>query len=153
MKKIIIGADGLGTNLKDALAEHLIQRGYEVQDLGTKNYYEIGALVGKAISSGTADGGVMCCATGMGPTIVANKFPGVYSGVLESEFTAQRCKIVNNCNAISIGEQVVGQERAKGMVDLWLDGTFGSGCGFDELAGFLKDALGEIRKIEDANMK
>ncbi len=156
MTRIIIAADPLGYELKDFVKKHLIERGFEVCDLcpnGPIDYYLAGAGVGEAVSKGDADLGMAFCATGMGPSIVANKFKGVYASVIESDFTSERCKIVNNANVLTMGQQVLTKEKALIAVDKWLDAKFTKGCGFDDLGDFLTDALAKIREIEAKNMK
>ncbi len=154
--KIIISADPLGFELKNTIKAHLCERGIEVIDTcpdGPLDYYIAGAKVGEAVSKKEADLGMAFCATGMGPSIVANKYKGVYASVIESDFTSERCKIVNNANVLTMGQQVLTKEKAIIATDKWLDSVFTKGCGFDELGDFLKNALTEIKKIEERNMK
>ena len=82
-------------------------------------------MVGKAVANKEVDYGIAICWTGMGVSIVANKFKGVYAGVVKSTFTAERCKVINNCNVLTMGQSVVTPEMAKAMVDLWLGSKFG----------------------------
>ena len=156
MTKIIISADPLGFELKETIKEHLITRNIEVLDVcpdGPIDYYIAGAKVGEAVSRGEVDFGMAFCATGMGPSIVANKFKGVYASVIESDFTSERCKIVNNANVLTMGQQVLTKEKAIIAVDKWLDAKFTKGCGFDDLGDFLTESLKKIKEIEEANMK
>lgn len=156
MSKIIIAADPLGFELKNKIKEHLISRGYEVEDVcpdAPVDYYIAGGKVGEAVSTGKADLGMAFCATGMGPSIVANKFKRVYASVIESDFTSERCKVVNNANVLTMGQQVLTPEKAVIAIDKWLDAKFTKGCGFDDLGDFLTDSLQKIKEIEDKNMK
>jgi ribose 5-phosphate isomerase B len=106
------------------------------------------------IQSGKAERGILFCGTGMGVSIVANKFKGVYASVVESEFTGERCKIINNSNIISMGGWVVSAFRAKKIADLWLEASFVKGKKeLEEVADFLKGAVREIEKIEEITMK
>jgi ribose 5-phosphate isomerase B len=83
---------------------------------------------------------------------VANKFKGVYASVVESEFTGERCKIINNSNIISMGGWVVSPYRAKKICDLWLDAAFTRGDrDLEEFSDFLKVAFKEIQDIEKKN--
>ena len=91
-KKIIIGADDSGFTLKEAVKEYLIKNGYEVTDVGTLSldepvvYYEVGRRVAKEVADKKFERGLLFCGTGMGVSLVANKFPGVYCGLCESVF-------------------------------------------------------------------
>lgn len=156
MEKIILGADGLGFELKGQIRDYLKEKGYEVEDINPDeplDYYVVGSKVGAAVSEGRADLGMAFCATGMGPSIVANKYKGVYASVIESDFTSERCKVVNNANVLTMGQQVLTVQKAKIAVDKWLDAKFGKGCGFDDLSDYLADCLEKVKEIEAANMK
>ncbi len=159
MEKIMVGADGMGYQLKDFIRDHLKTKGYDVIDIGTfKNgtpldYYAVGKMVGKAVSNKEVDYGVVICWTGMGVGIIANKFKGVYAGIVESTFTAERCKIINNCNVLAMGQSIVTPEMAKAMVDLWLGSKFGQGLGIDDNKDYLVGCLAEINIIEEENFK
>lgn len=156
MAQIIIGADGLGFELKGEIKKFLTEEGYTVVDVNPDaplDYYVVGARVGSAVSRGEADLGMAFCATGMGPSIVANKFKGVYASVIESDFTSERCKVVNNANVLTMGQQVLTMEKAKIATKKWLDAKFGQGCGFDSLSDYLADCLEQVKAIENENMK
>ncbi len=156
MKRIILGADKLGFSLKETMKSYLETKGYQISDINPDaplDYFVVGAKVGQAISEKRADLGMAFCATGMGPSIVANKFKGVYAAVVESGFTAERCRVVNNANVLTMGQQVLTPEKAMLATDKWLDAKFGEGCGFDDLKAYLADCLLEVQKIENANMK
>jgi ribose 5-phosphate isomerase B len=158
--KIIIGADPSGFPLKTEIKDHLLKQGHEVVDVGMHDakkevtYYDAAAMVARKIQAGEADRGILFCGTGMGVSIVANKFKGIYASVVESEFTGERCKIINDANVLCLGCWIVSSYRAKKIVDLWLGAEFTKGKKeLDQFAGFLKDAFKEIEKIEAANMK
>jgi ribose 5-phosphate isomerase B len=159
MEKIMVGADGMGYQLKDSIRDYLKTKGYDVIDIGTfekgnpLDYYTVGKMVGKAVSNKEVDYGIAICWTGMGVGIVANKFKGVYAGIVESTFTAERCKVINNCNVLAMGQSVVTPEMAIAMVDLWLGSKLGQGLGVDKNKDYLVAALSEIKKIEEDNFK
>ena len=129
-KKIIIGADPGGCELKEAVKEHLIKKGYLVDDVGTKpeeetvEYYDVGYRVASAVSKKEYDRGIVFCGTGMGVSLVANKVPGVYCGVVESVYTARLCRYINNCNMLALGGFLNGKEKACAMADAFLDSDF-----------------------------
>ena len=158
--KLIIGADVSGLPLKKEVKEHLLKHGHEIVDVGMNNpkkqvtYYDAAAMVARKIQKGEADKGILFCGTGMGVSIVANKFKGIYASVVESEFTGERCKIINDANVLCLGCWIVSPYRAKKIVNLWLAAKFTKGQKeLEKVAVFLKDALKEIKKIEATTMK
>ena len=154
MEKILLGADAWGADLKNDIREHLKKKGYEVIDIGTtdskKNipYYEIAATAAKKVQKGEVDKAVIFCGTGMGVSIVANKFKGIYASVIESEYTAKMCKVINNANILTMGGMIVSHNIAKLAVDSWLEASHTEGMEPD-IADFLKKALVEIENIEE----
>ena len=155
--KIIIGADIAGFDLKEDIKVHLAKSTTEVIDIGmydSKNpipYYEVAANAAGKLQQGEADKAILFCGTGMGMAIVANKFKGVYAGVVESEFGGLHCRAINNTNVLTMGGWVVSTYRAKKIVNQWLNASFTEG--YEDIADFLGGALGEIKKIEDRTMK
>jgi ribose 5-phosphate isomerase B len=154
MEKVLLGADAWGMELKDAIKEHLEKKGYSIIDIGMTSakepipYYTVAANAAKKIQDKEVDRAILFCGTGMGVSIVANKFKGVYASVIECEYTAKMCKAINNSNVLTMGGMIISPYRAKMAVDNWLETSHTQG--FDpELAGFLKDSLKEIAKIEE----
>jgi ribose 5-phosphate isomerase B len=158
--KILIGADFAGFALKEEVKGYLIESGRDIVDIGmhsldkTLPYYEVAAKAARKIQSGEADRGILFCGTGMGVSIVANKFKGIYASVVESEFTGERCKIINDANVLTMGGWVVSPYRAKKISDLWLNAAFARGeKDLEEFSDFLRSALVDIKKIEDETVK
>lgn len=157
-KKIIIGSDKTGFQLKEDLKEHLLNNGYEVEDAGmypdeeVRPYYKTAKIVAEKIQSGEFEKGILCCGTGMGMAIVANKFKGVYAAVVESSYPAKMCKIVNNANILAIGGWLIASKQASAMVDNWLEAAFTEGFPEDRKE-FLENALNEVMNIEEENFK
>ena len=157
MKKIIIGADRSGFSLKEAIKEHLISIGYDVKDVGMQNqddfkaYYEVAPKVAEAIQKKEFEKGILCCGTGMGMNIIANKFKGVYAGVVEGNYTAKMSSVINQANVLTMGGWVVAPQQAIDMVDTWLNTGFTEG--FEARADFLCNAFSEVEKIEENNFK
>jgi ribose 5-phosphate isomerase B len=128
----IIASDHGGLELKECIKAYLENRGIEVRDLGTSNgdsvdYPDFGERVGKAISTGEAAKGILICGTGIGMSIVANKFPGVRAALIWDDFTARMSKEHNNANIIVMGGRMLTAEKAKEMVGVWLDAEFEGG--------------------------
>ncbi|ABA88687.1 ribose-5-phosphate isomerase B [Syntrophotalea carbinolica DSM 2380] len=128
----LIASDHGGLELKEQVKAYLKQRNIEVRDLGTDNgdsvdYPDFGERVGRAISTGEAEKGILICGTGIGMSIVANKFPGVRAALIWDEFTARMSKEHNNANIIVMGGRMLSDDKASQMVGVWLDATFEGG--------------------------
>lgn len=129
-KKLLIGADPMGFELKNAIKQHLIDNGYHVDDIteqGAIHYSNVGDTVGQKISQGDYQTGIIFCGTGMGVSISANKHPHVYAGVCESITTARLCRSINNCNVLAFGGLLLTPFKAKQMVDAYLNAQFSHG--------------------------
>lgn len=118
--------------MKEAIKGFLAQRGLAVEDLGTSDnvsvdYPDFGVRVSRQVSTGGAELGILVCGTGIGMSIVANKFPGVRAALINDEFTARMSKEHNNANIIVLGGRVVDVPEALRMVGIWLDSTFEAG--------------------------
>jgi ribose 5-phosphate isomerase B len=128
----IIASDHGGLELKEAIKECLKVRGIDVRDQGTINgdsvdYPDFGEKVARAVSTGEAEKGILICGTGIGMSIVANKFPGVRAALISDDFTARMSKEHNNANIIVMGGRTSSAEQACRMVEIWLDAGFEGG--------------------------
>ncbi|KAF2287887.1 hypothetical protein GH714_003098 [Hevea brasiliensis] len=119
--KIITGADSFGCNLKDALVSHLRSLKIDVEDLGTSSYYSIAAEVGRRVSAANATSpsslcpeirGLVACGTGVGVSIFANKFPGVFASTCLSTAEAINTRSINNCNVLAVSGMSTSPESA-----------------------------------------
>ena len=129
---VVIGSDHGGLQLKAVLFEALRQRGLDVRDMGTDNgdsvdYPEFAEKVAGAVSRGEANSGILICGTGIGMSIVANKFPGVRAALVTDEFMAQMAKEHNNANVLVLGGRVLDAPTACRLVGIWLDAAFEGG--------------------------
>jgi ribose 5-phosphate isomerase B len=129
---IVLGSDHGGLDLKEAVKELLKQRGVDFVDCGTDNgdsvdYPDFGDKVARKVSSGDAEKGILFCGTGIGMSIVANKFPRVRAALVTDVFMARMAKEHNNANILVLGGRVLDQENAKKMVAVWLDASFEGG--------------------------
>ena len=132
MLKIAVASDHGGFALKEKVKEHLVQRGFEVDDLGTHSeesvdYPAYGKACGEAVTSGKADLGVVVCGTGIGISIAANKVKGVRCGLCTSVEMAKLTKQHNNANILALGGRTTAPELAMEIVDAWLDTEFEGG--------------------------
>jgi len=148
--KIIIGADPLGYALKNAVGKYLLSAGYEVVDITEAEpapYYQVGDEVGRRISDGEFERGIIFCGTGMGVNITANKHRGVYCGLCESVMSARLCRIINNCNVLALGGLFNGEYKAIEMVKVFLETGFAEG--FSEASPeFLKDSFMKVSQLD-----
>ena len=129
---IAVGSDHGGLELKDAIQAALAARGLVVDDYGTDNgdsvdYPDFAEKVAAAVSRGDIELGILVCGTGIGMSIVANKFPGVRASLATDEFMAQMAKEHNNANVLVLGGRVLAKDLAVKMVNVWLDSTYEAG--------------------------
>ena len=126
--KIALGCDHGGYELKLAVMEHLKERGIECIDLGCNgervDYPVYGKAVGEAVMKGDADLGIVCCGTGLGISMAANKVHGIRCAVPTTPFMAEMAKAHNNANVLALGGRVLTKEQAIEYVDIWLDTEF-----------------------------
>jgi ribose 5-phosphate isomerase B len=130
--KIAVGSDHGGYGLKLGIIEHLKERGIEVEDLGcyseeSVDYPEYGVAVGEAVVNGKADRGIVCCGTGLGISMAANKVHGVRCAVPSNVFMAEMARRHNDANVLALGARVVGSGLALKIVDTFLDSSFDGG--------------------------
>ncbi len=126
--KIALGCDHGGYELKLAVMAHLKERGIECEDLGCNgervDYPVYGKAVGEAVAGGKADLGIVCCGTGLGISMAANKVKGIRCAVPTTPFMAEMAKAHNNANVLALGGRVLTPEQAIEYVDIWLDTEF-----------------------------
>ena len=131
--KIAMASDHGGFELKNAIKAHLEEKGlYEIEDLGTYSkesvdYPDYGQKCGEAVVSGDADLGIVCCGTGIGISMAANKVKGVRCGLCTSTEMAEMTKKHNNANVLALGGRTTEKELAFEIVDTWLNTEFEGG--------------------------
>lgn len=130
--KIAVASDHGGYLLKETVKKHLEDRGIEVLDLGTHSeesvdYPVYGKLCGETVANGEADLGVVCCGTGIGISIAANKVKRIRCGLCTSVEMAHLTKQHNNANILALGGRTTAPELALAIVDEWLDTEFEGG--------------------------
>ena len=130
--KIAIASDHGGYQLKEAVREYLESRGIEVLDLGTYSeesvdYPAFGKECGEAVVSGKADRGIVCCGTGIGISIAANKVKGVRCALCTDVHMAEMSRKHNDANMLAIGAGFTGKNLAERMVEVFLSTDFEGG--------------------------
>jgi ribose 5-phosphate isomerase B len=104
--RVAIGADDVGP-LTEALLEELARRGAQVERFGALHdgshaWASIGRAVGEAVASGRAEVGIVCCWTGTGISIAANKVPGVRAALCADAATAEGARRWNDANVLGL---------------------------------------------------
>ncbi|MGZ3578626.1 MAG: ribose 5-phosphate isomerase B [Syntrophales bacterium] len=132
MGQIIIGSDHAGFPLKEVVKQYLAEMGYSVTDAGTDSpanadYPDFGAIVAQRVSAGEFDRGILVCGSGVGMSIVANKFPGVRAALCLDEETARMGRLHNDANILVLAGRRTEEEAAKAIVRLWLNTEFEGG--------------------------
>lgn len=129
--KIVVAGDSVGVTLAEVLAKYLATcPGIEVVDLSHQpqiegTYYaNIAERAAQAILDGQFERGILCCGTGIGMAISANKVPGIRAAQTHDTFSAERAAKSNNAHIITLGARVVGSELAKTIVNAWLASDF-----------------------------
>ena len=131
-RRIAIGSDHAGYELKQHLVTMLLDRGHEVDDHGTDStesvdYPPICAGVGRSVRNGEADTGIVLGGSGQGEQLSANKVRGVRAALCNCLYTARMARAHNDANVLAIGARVVGVGLAEEIVDLFLSTVFEGG--------------------------
>jgi len=132
MEKIAVASDHAGRELKDDLVEYMRGQGIEVLDMGVDNddsvdYPDYGIPVAEKVSRGEFSRGVLICGSGIGMSIVANKFRGVRAALVDDVYSARMAREHNNANILVIGGRTVGKGLARELVRSWLEAVFEGG--------------------------
>lgn len=130
--KIAIGNDRNGILYKQKLKAHLETLGHQVIDCGTNedipaDYPVYGEIVGKLVSDGECDRGIVICATGVGICIAANKVKGVRAMTAYEDNVARLMRAHNDANVIAFGQDYMAYEDVERRVDIFLSTSFGGG--------------------------
>lgn len=130
--KIAIGCDHGGFEHKNAIAEHLKERGFEVTDFGiyenkSVNYPEIALKVANSVASGENTLGILVCGTGIGMSMAANKVNGIRAAAVSDHFSAKYTRLHNNANILCLGGRVIGIGTALELADLFVDTEYEGG--------------------------
>lgn len=129
---IAVGSDHAGLEIKNEIISVLKELGYEYIDYGTNtlesvDYPDFGELVSEAVSTGKADKGILICGTGIGMSIVANKFHNIRASLCNELFSAKMSRLHNDANILVIGGRIVGKDLAKEITYVWLTTSFEGG--------------------------
>ena len=131
-KRIVIGSDHGGVELKSNISDHLRDRGYQVDDIGvytddSVDYPDIIEEVCRRYLKGDYEFAVALCGTGIGASIAANKIAGIRCALLHDVFTATMAREHNNANVIALGGRVRYSVPVESILDAYLDASFAGG--------------------------
>jgi ribose 5-phosphate isomerase B len=130
--RVIIGCDHAAFKLKEIIKSDLAQRGVRVQDAGTfgeasVDYPEFGMRVARSVADGSFERGILLCGTGLGMSMVANRFAHVRAALCNDLFSALMSRRHNDANILVLGGRVIGDVLALEIVKTWMDTPFEGG--------------------------
>lgn len=130
--KIALASDHAGFELKELVKKHLAEKGIEVLDLGTDSkesvdYPVYGHKCGEAVVDGICDRGIVCCGTGIGISMAANKVKGARCALCTDVNMAVMTRKHNDANMLAMGARTTDSVTALEMVDAWLETEFEGG--------------------------
>lgn len=129
---IALGCDHGGYAIKEAVKKYLEENSIEFKDFGcyseeSVDYPIYAKKVAQAVASGECEKGILCCGTGIGISIAANKVKGIRAAVVTNEFCAEMTRRHNNANILCMGGKVIDKETAVKLVDIFLHTEFEGG--------------------------
>mgnify|MGYP003960718601 CR=1 FL=1 len=146
---IVIGCDHAAYSLKEKIKSFLMQMEIHVQDVGTfsedsVDYPDFGIKAASMVSRGSFKRGILLCGTGIGMSMVANRFPNVRAALCSNIFSATMSRRHNNANLLTLGSRVIGEKLALEIVKVWLS------AGFDQ--GRHKRRVDQFDRIDNINV-
>jgi ribose 5-phosphate isomerase B len=130
--QIGLACDHGGFELKEELKSFLKSIGAKPVDMGafseeSVDYPDFGVLVAEKVSRGELERGILVCGTGIGMSMVANKFPRIRAALANDLYSSRCSREHNDANILIIGGRIVGKELAKEIVKVWLETPFAGG--------------------------
>ena len=132
VKYFVIGCDHAAFDLKEKIKNYLIDCNMEVEDIGTNSemsvdYPDFGIKVAQKISLNQCERGILLCGTGLGMSMVANKFTNVRAALCNDLFSAIMSRRHNDANILVMGARVIGEDLAFEIVKTWIRTPFEGG--------------------------
>ena len=129
---IVIGCDHAAYDLKEKIKAFMIEKGIKVEDVGAHSedsvdYPDFGNKVASMVSKGEFERGILLCGSGIGMSMVANRFPHVRAALCSDLFSAIMSRRHNNSNILVLGARVIGDVLALELVKVWLETPFDGG--------------------------
>ena len=149
--KIAVGFDHAGFPLKQTVLDAVRAAGHEPIDMGTDSadpvdFPDFTEKVGRAIQNGEAERGILCCGSGIGACIAANKMKGVYASICHDTYSAAQGVKHDDMNVLCLGGRVIGPELAKALIPAFLNAEYqGNNSGGERLARRVE----KIHKMEN----
>ncbi|MBI4680658.1 MAG: ribose 5-phosphate isomerase B [Nitrospirae bacterium] len=127
-----IGCDHAGIGLKNEILPILEELAIKWKNFGTDSeesvdYPDFGERVAEEVSKGNFDRGILICGTGIGMSIVANKFPGIRAALCNDAYSAKMSRLHNDANVLILPGRVIDNEAAKIIVKIWFSTPFEGG--------------------------
>ncbi len=147
---IAIGSDHGGYRLKEEVKKYLDEMQIKYKDFGCMNeesvdYPNIAKEVAKAVQNKKCEQGILICRSGIGMSIVANKFRGIRCALCHNEYTAKYARLHNNANILAMGADDLTTNQAVCILRMWFASSFEGGRH--------EERIKLIEEIEDENMK
>ena len=132
MSKISIGSDHAGFELKKSVKALLFKRKIETIDFGTEShdsvdYPDFGQMVAQSIIKKESKRGIVICGTGLGMSIIVNRFPGIRGTLCSDVLSARMSRQHNDSNLLVLAGRMIGETLAAEIVHIWLDTPFEGG--------------------------
>lgn len=139
MDKIALGADDAGYPLKEVIRAYLEAQAIPYEDYTPSSfegvdYPDVALHVAQAVARGDHHRAILICGTGIGMAIAANKVPGVYAAQAHDTYSAERARMSNNAQVLTMGARVIGPELAKSIVQTWIHAEFHGGSSARKVA-------------------
>jgi len=130
--KVVLGSDHAGYHMKEKVKTFLEDLGVAFEDMGTYDeesvdYTDFGKKVARSVSDSTFQRGILICGTGLGMSMVANRFRGVRAALANDLFSAIMSRRHNDSNILVMGGRLIGDTLALQLVKTWLETPFDGG--------------------------
>ena len=149
--KVVVGFDHAGFPLKETVLTAVRNAGHEPIDVGSYSadpvdFPDIAEALGRAIQSGEAERGILCCGSGVGACIAANKMKGVFASICHDTYSAAQGVMHDDMNVLCLGGRVIGPEMAKALIPAFLNARYiGNDPGGERLAR----RVAKMRKLDE----
>ncbi len=130
--RYVIGSDHAGFPMKEFLRRELASLGFEMEDAGVfdtnpADYPDVAKAVARRVLSRSGDRGILVCGSGIGMSIVANRFPGIRAALCANETVAELSRRHNDANVLVLPGRFLTEEEALRMVKIWSETPFDGG--------------------------
>lgn len=132
LRRIIIGNDHGGYDLKLTIAPYIKEKGLELIDAGSNSteivrYPYYAAKVAASVARGEADRGILICSTGIGMSLIANKFKGIRASLCTSTYMGRMTRAHNDSNILCLGGKITSELEALDILEAWLSTEYEGG--------------------------